>query len=171
MRTLRTRVRNLVTFARNDPGLILLASRSYVLLVLMRGVITVMPLRQIARHLGEPMSETSVDGPTRDQLRFARRVGWTIRRIARWTPTNSNCYPQALTARYLLQRRGIPSTVYYGAAFGDDEGLETHVWVRTGSLIVTGAPVHQRFAVVSSFADHAGWQRRVDRSVTVDHDG
>lgn len=154
MRTPLTRLRNFVTLARNDPGLILLAGRCYVLLILMRGVITVWPLSRITRHLGEHSSETALDGVTSEQMRFARRVRWTIRRIAHWTPTNSNCYPQALTAKYLLKRRRIPSTVYYGAAFADDgQELETHVWIRCGPTIVTGAPAHRRFAVVSKFAD------------------
>jgi hypothetical protein len=100
------------------------------------------------------MEETPTLGVPADQLRYARRVGWAIRRAAPRTPTNSNCYPQALTAWWLLHRKRIPTTFYYGAAFDDDRSaLEAHVWLRCGGLIVTGGGPHRRFAPLTWFAD------------------
>lgn len=140
--------------ARRDPSLVVLAVRVYVLLILMRGVISVLPLRRITDHLGEPMSETSTDGLAPEQLAYARRVGRVIERLSSSTPTNSNCYPQALTARWLLHRRRIPSTVYYGAAFeAVQPGLEAHVWVRSGPAIVTGGGHGRHFQALTWFAD------------------
>lgn len=112
------------------------------------------PLRRIARHLGTPMRETPLDPLDDDSMRQARRIAWSIRKVGPYTFTTSNCYPQALTARCLLHRRRIPSTIYYGAAFDPNgEELETHVWVRVGPLIVTGGEAHARYAVMSTFAD------------------
>lgn len=155
MSTIIRRLRSAARVARRDPGLAWLAARCFVLLVIMRGVITVLPLRRISRHLGSPMEETTTADLDEGTMRYTRRVAWCISKVAPFTPTTSNCYPQGLTARYLLHRRRIPSTIYYGAAFdraGSD--LVTHVWVRVGSFVVTGAPVHRRFAVVSKFADY-----------------
>src|SRR5688572_32003423 len=61
------------------------------------------------------MQETPRDGVSEDQLRYARRVGSAILRLSPRTPTNSNCYPQALTAWWLLHRKRIPTTIYYGS--------------------------------------------------------
>ena len=154
MSTILQRFASWLRVARRDPALVWLVVRCYVLLIVMRCVITLCSLRRITSGLGEAQSETPTDLLGDDEMRHARRIGWSIRKVSRFTPTTSNCYPQALTARYLLHRRRIPSTVYYGAAFAPTgEQLDTHVWVRVGPLVVTGAPAHRRFAVVSAFAD------------------
>lgn len=148
------RLRSLARIISSDPRLIGLGLYTYALLIVMRGVITVIPMRRITRYLGTPMHETSTDAVSASQLREAHRISWTIEKLAPRTPTNSNCYPQALTARWLLHRLEIPSTVYYGAAF-DPAGarLDAHVWVRCGPLIVSGASAGRRFRPLSFFAD------------------
>lgn len=133
--------------------LALLLVRVYLLLILMRAIITVASLKRITAHLGIPMVETPQQGVSDTQLRYARRVGWAINKAAPRTPTNSNCYPQALTARWLLHRKGIPTTFYYGAAFDrDGTSLEAHVWLRCGPLVVTGGGPSRRFAPLTWFA-------------------
>lgn len=101
------------------------------------------------------MTETPRDGVPDEKLRYARRVGWAISKAAPRTPTDSNCYPQALTAWWLLHRKQIPTTFYYGAAFDDDgTTLEAHVWLRCGPFVVTGGGGHsRRFAPLTWFAD------------------
>jgi hypothetical protein len=148
------RLRSVGRVAWRDPQLSWLAFRVYLLLILSRAVIELLPLRRITKHLGSPMVETPSDQLGPDTSRYVRRVAWCIRKLSPHTPTESNCYPQALTARLLLHRKGIPSTVYYGAAFeAGRSGLETHVWVRCGPLIVTGGGVGRRFKPLSYFAD------------------
>jgi hypothetical protein len=139
---------------RRDPDLTRLAVRTYLLLVLARVVITVLPLRRITAHLGEERVETARSGVTPGQLRRARRVGRVVRRLAPYTPTNSNCYPQALAAWWILHRDGAPTTFYYGAAFDDGApALQAHVWLRCGPIIVTGGATDRRFAPLTWFAD------------------
>lgn len=151
----RQRVLAWARTARRDPGRLVLVLRVYCLLVIMRGVITCLPLRRITRHLGTPMEETPTGLIPSDQLRYARRVGWAVLRAAPYTPTTSNCYPQALTAWWLLHRQQIPTTLYYGAAFDESRsGLVAHVWLRCGDLMVTGGgPDHRGFAPLTWFAD------------------
>jgi hypothetical protein len=146
---------DLARVARRYGGRFLFMLRVYVLLIVMRGVIAAFSLPRITRHLGTAMTETPTQGVPADQLRYARRVGWAIVRAAPRTPTNSNCYPQALTAWWLLHRKRIPTTFYYGAAFDDDRSaLQAHVWLRCGSLMVTGGGPHRgRFAPLTWFAD------------------
>lgn len=147
--------RELARAVRRRLVRLLFAARVYVLLIVMRGVISVLSLRRITARLGTPMQETPTEGVSADQLRYARRVGWAISRMAPRTPTNSNCYPQALAAWWLLHRRQIPITFYYGAAFDEDgTALQAHVWVRCGPLVVTGGGGHRRrFAPLTWFAD------------------
>jgi len=148
------RLRELARAARRRLTRLLLTLRVYLLLIVMRGVITAFSLRRITARLGTPMVETPTEGVPRDQLRYARHVGRAISRTAPRTPTDSNCYPQALTAWWLLHRKQIPTTFYYGAAFEEDgTALQAHVWVRCGPLVVTGGGPRRRFAPLTWFAD------------------
>jgi len=140
------------TLVRRGATLFLMV-RVYVLLVAMRGIIRANSLERITARLGTPMQETPQDGLVDEQLHYARRVGWAISRVAPMTPTDSNCYPQALTAFWLLRRRHIPTTFYYGAAFDEDgTALQAHVWIRSGSVVVTGGRPHRRFGPLSWYA-------------------
>jgi hypothetical protein len=131
----------------------LLSVRVYVLLIVTRFIVDTQPLKRITSHLGTPMLETPRDGVPADQLAYAKRVGRAINRLSPKTPTESNCYPKALTGRWLLQRRNIPTTLYYGAAIdADGKSLEAHVWLRCGNLIVTGGGDRRRFAPLTWFA-------------------
>lgn len=145
--------RSLARVTVRDPGFAALTSVAWLMLIGSRGAIKLLSLRRITSHLGSEMSETPIDAIPADQLRKARRTRRAISKAAPYTPTNSNCYPRGLTAHWLLRSAGIPSTFYYGAAFAEDTAsLETHVWVRSGPVMVTGGPEHRNFAVVSAFA-------------------
>jgi hypothetical protein len=156
------RLLSLARVSRRDPELVLLALRVYALLIVSRAIITLVPLRRIARYLGTPMVETPSDGIDPVSARYARRVSWCISKLSPHTPTESNCYPQALTARWLLHRRGIPTTFYYGAAFEPGRpALATHVWLRCGAHVVTGGRARLQFQPLTYFADETA--RRRDR--------
>jgi hypothetical protein len=130
-----------------DPAFAGLTSLAWTLLVVSRGVVRTVPLRRITAHLGQPGYETPADALTPAQQRRAGRIRRAIAIAAAHTPTTSNCYPQALTATALLRLARLGCTVYYGARFDAEGGaLDTHVWVRSGSILVTGAAGHRRYA-------------------------
>lgn len=145
--------RSIARVTLRDPGFAGLSSIAWVMLIGSRAAIRLLSMRRITRHLGSEMGETSTDNLPANQHRKALRTRRAISKAAPHTPTNSNCYPQALTAHWLLRAAGVPSTFYYGAAFAEDAtSLGTHVWVRSGPIMVTGGPEHRDFAVVSAFA-------------------
>ncbi len=121
-----------------------------------RLAINVLPFRRLAQYLGPHQQETAVEASSAE-LDTAQRIAWAIQRISPHTPWTSNCFPQALTAKLLLRRHGIPSTLYLGAAFSADKtngqaaGLEAHAWLRCGTVYVTGGRGHERFGVVGIF--------------------
>jgi hypothetical protein len=51
----------------------------------------------------------------------------------------------------MLRRRGIDSTLYFGAARSPEKGLQAHVWVKTGELEVIGCEEAADFAVLAAF--------------------
>lgn len=89
------------------------------------------------------------------QLR-AWKIGQTIRLAARYTPWNSNCFPQAVAARLLLGLYGIPYTLCFGLARDTDSAkINAHAWVTSGRIPVTGGTSFDHFAVVGVFASPA----------------
>jgi hypothetical protein len=155
------RLLSLGRVVRRDPAFAALTCVAWVMLVIARAVISLFPLRRISAHLGDYMRETVPDQVPVEDHRRIRRIRRAIRKAVPHTPTNSNCYPQALTATVLLRLARVPSTMYYGAAIESGgsglethvgTALETHVWVRSGPFFVTGAPAHLGFATVATYA-------------------
>jgi len=147
------RLRSLTRVLRRDPGFAALTCAAWVILVISRGVITLFPLRRISSLLGKQLYETPEHGIPVERLVRVRKIRRAIHKAQPHTPTNSNCYPQALTAYALLRCFRLASTFYYGVAFdADGTQLETHVWIRSGPVFVTGAPEYLKFATVGSYA-------------------
>ncbi len=127
----------------------------FILLGVARLALRVIPFRHLAQHLGSRQVETAPDAPP-EHLAQARRIALAIARVSPYTPWTSNCFPQALVARYWLRRRRIPSTLYLGVALTRSEGapnseMTAHAWLRCGPLIVTGGPGHERYTVTACF--------------------
>ncbi len=126
--------------------------KAYILLGLSRFIILTVSFERIARYLGPTRVESQAQ-ESESHLAEARRVAWAIDSASRYTPWKSNCYPQAVSAKYLLHRRGIHSTLYMGAAFkvNKRDEMEAHAWLRCGPFYVTGGKIRSRFGVVAIF--------------------
>ncbi len=105
--------------------------------------------RTLAARLGQHMAESPVD-QDRAHLAVAQSIRWAIHATARRLPWRPVCLPQALTAQWMLRRRGVTSTLYLGIDPGSR--YDAHAWVRAGRLIVTGGPLRPEFVVVSTFS-------------------
>ena len=126
-----------------------LVSEATALLVAAGVLIRVRTFSRMARRLGTHMAETPVSAAKPD-VAEARRIRWAVRAAAKRLPWKPVCLPQAVAATWMLHRRGIHSTLYLGVDRAT--GFDAHAWVRVGRVIVTGAPEHRRFSVVSTFA-------------------
>ena len=126
-----------------EAAVLLAASRLSLLLV---------PFRKIAPRLGVLHGESSHDVSSAN-TQWAHRVGWAVRAVARRTPWESACLAQAISAKLMLQRRHIASTLYLGLAKGEAQKMEAHAWLRCGEEVITGKAGHERFSVISSFAE------------------
>ncbi len=109
---------------------------------------------QVTPLLGRAGGETPAQELPPEQALYAQRVAQAIHRVRRFTPWDSNCLAQAITARQMLRRRRLPTTVYLGAALNDKQkAMIAHAWVRCGKRIVTGKEGMQRYGVVAKFSD------------------
>lgn len=148
---LRRRLLNFLSRPWADQWLVI---QVYILLGITRLLINTLPFPRLERLLGERMVETTATVPLAE-LRQARKIAWAVRAVSPYTPWTSNCFPQALTAKILLRRRGILATLYMGAAFKKEEpsALEGHAWLRCGPMFVTGGDGSKHFGAVAAFGE------------------
>jgi len=117
-----------------------------ILLVCSRLMILLLPFRRVVR-LGADGAATDTPPSPHDLA----RLRWAIRAIARRMPFRALCFEQGLTARLMLRRRGIGSTLYYGAVREAGGQLATHVWIRCASVDVIGTEDCDRYAILATF--------------------
>ncbi|GAB3430710.1 lasso peptide biosynthesis B2 protein [Massilia solisilvae] len=140
------------SFARLPLFTQLWLTPSWVLLGVSRALILTLSFPRLARLLGHPLGvATSVPLVSARQCERARQVGRTIRLAARYTPWDSNCFAQALTARLLLATHRVPCAMYFGLK-RDSDGMKAHAWVASGPVAVSGGSSFGRYTIVGAFA-------------------
>ena len=97
------------------------------------------------------MKETPYVGYTEQELSLVRQISRAVHTMSRVTWWESQCLVKAVAAMKMLERRGIPSTLYLGSGRDDQGQMAAHAWLRSGSYIVTGKEGHERYAVVGIF--------------------
>lgn len=108
------------------------------------------PMRYYIKRLGAKGVESpflSID----DKSNEIKQVMKSIRRALRFLPGTTKCLAKAISAKLMLRRRGIVSTIYLGVAKEGNEKLIAHAWLRCGDMIVTGAEEKDKFTAVVWF--------------------
>jgi hypothetical protein len=125
----------------------------WLLLGLSKAVIFTVSFRRLAPRLGAAVG-VAPWVPVLVPAQEAR--AWQISRAvclaARYTPWDSNCFPQAVAARILLGLYRIPYALYFGLR-RDPETREfkAHAWIAAGRVRVTGNESFSQFTVVGCF--------------------
>lgn len=104
------------------------------------------PVSRLASWMGAPTSQ--IEASPREIAQIVRAIRAWSRRL----PWRTMCFEEGLSAHWMLRRRGLASTLHYGAATIDGE-LKAHVWVRSGTMDVTGCETASRYALLAQFPD------------------
>lgn len=125
---------------------------AFLLLGIMRGLLLIVPFRGVARHLGRHIQNISLIplAIPRHQT-IADHIGSAIRTAANYTPWESKCLAQAMTARILLGLNGIPYAVFLGVNKQNPSSMTAHAWVWVDRIPVTGGDGFTDYTVVSTF--------------------
>lgn len=89
-----------------------------------------------------------------EEMQVVMRIKSAVIGVSKYTPWESKCMVQAVTAKWLLEKYNIPSTIYFGI-MKDPENtneLKAHAWLRVGDYIMTGREGHKNFKVVNFYA-------------------
>ena len=95
----------------------------------------------------DPNSLTATD-PSEVDIATIRRVRLAVARAHRNLPGDAACLPQALAARRMLERRGIPSTLSIGTMRDEGGVRRFHAWVKVGDEWVTGVCDESRYSLM-----------------------
>jgi len=145
-------IRRLSNFIRRSPEEHRLFFAAVLWLAVSRLATWRVPFRRIAPYLGRHMGHTPAS-LSPEPVNLFRQVRWAVQTAARYAPWRCLCLEQAMTAKALLHRRGMQSTLYLGVARDETGELKAHAWLRCGSVILTGARDMKQYTVVSSFSE------------------
>jgi len=152
---------------------------SLILLAVARAAVLLLPFRWVVRVLGTQQAPSTAqpaelgDSDAGDEIMregniqrdleayrasqqatHVRQIGAMVSRIARHVPWTSKCLDQAIAAKIMLARRGIPGTVYFGVRNGDEGEFKAHAWLRSGNVVATGGRGHRQYIVINSFGEN-----------------
>ena len=121
----------------------------YGLTAFYRAQMLLIPSKILQKHWGKK-NEESPNEETIEHYRYAYRVSREVDRIADKTPWESKCLVRALTARFLLHRKDIFTTLYLGVGKDENGVMVAHAWLRCGERYVTGGD-GSSYATVARF--------------------
>ena len=129
---------------------------AYVTLGTMRAAILSVSFKRLTRNLEHFATKKEVPSLSKEENVLAKKVGQAIARASAYTPWESACLAQSLTAQKMLEKRGISGVFYLGVAKDNEaeEKMKAHSWTECGNDIITGKSGHEAFTVVSVF----GWE-------------
>ena len=127
---------------------------AYATLGVMRTAILTLSFKRLTRSLDHSAKKEEITRLNNEEMDIALKVGQAITRAAAYTPWESACLVQSLTAQKMLQKRAIPGVFYLGAMKDDEneEKMKAHSWSQCGDTIITGGK-SEEFTILSVF----GW--------------
>jgi hypothetical protein len=118
-----------------------------VYLIVARSALLVLSFRRIAPFCLRRPRRAEPLPPRRDQA--IRDVRWAIGAAGARLPGATVCFPRALAAQAMLRRRGIPTTLTYGARTRNAQ-FEAHVWLTAGDVGVVGHELAAEYVTLAT---------------------
>lgn len=137
------------TFLQLDGEDRLASLEAMIALFVAGALVRLVPPRRWRRRFGPVGRTKSTPRGEPADLATVRRIRLAVARGSRNVPANPNCLPQALAARWMLERRGIPSTLYLGSESDGAGGHRFHAWLKVGPEWVTGHCEESRYSLLS----------------------
>lgn len=123
--------------------------RMLVLMVYYKYLLRRRPFSTLAPKLGTLGCETPVETTPRE-ARIVHELMEAILRRLRW---KDSCLIRALTAKRILNSKGLKCTLYMGVSKKEGQSMTAHAWLRCGKCIITGADAMAGYTVTAVFGD------------------
>jgi len=131
-------------FLFGEAILYLLAARCALLIV---------PFHRLTRWMERRSRRPELSGP--DRQRAVKEVRIAIFRVWHQSPLPTTCLHRAMAAQAMLRRRGVGTTLYYGASTQPTGRLQTHAWLQDGDEGIVGHIVacQESYHVLARYPD------------------
>ncbi len=123
--------------------------KAFILTGKMRYLILNVDFKELKEDFGTSKNESSYK-INNEIYKKAKLIGWVVCTVSKYTPWESLCLVQAMTAQKLLKDERIDSTLYLGINKGKNE-IKAHAWLRCGEYYVTGGN-GEKYIKVASFS-------------------
>lgn len=121
-----------------------------------RLALALIPFAPLMGLLARPGRRPEVRGEARAKARA--QVRNVLLAIRQRVPGQTTCLHRAIAAQMMLRRRGVSTTLYYGARSTPAKGLTLHAWVQDGDVGVVGLKTAQReqYQIIARYPEHRG---------------
>ncbi len=124
-----------------------LLSRATGAVIVVRTALWVLPARVVLRGVERTVRRWPVvPDPTVGAI---RRAVWAVLVASRRVP-GASCLTQALAAKLMLARCGVPSQLRIGVARGEQGNFQAHAWLEAVGQVVIGDVGLERYATLPS---------------------
>ena len=116
-----------------------------------RFLLAFMPFPRLMQLLAHPPRRPATQATIR--ARHRQQVRQAIYLLRRRFGKQTTCLHRAIAAQMMLQRRGVSTTLYFGAIRQPQQGLTLHAWVKDGEEGVVGyrATQKERYHLVARY--------------------
>lgn len=124
---------------------------AFLLTAFFRVALLIMPFRRIIAWQGVPGRESpdTTDAGSRSYREALHRA---LLLTSRYAPGLATCYTLCLAGKWLLRRKGLPSTLYIGFRKAGEAGFEGHAWLRSYDAWITGGGSRSHYDVHSYYS-------------------
>ena len=138
-----------VNLIRKKLRLVLFVAEAAILILFARILLAFLPFSRVTPLFSHSQGKTELRGGQRRAARV-----WVKKAIfTAWKhlPLENTCFHRAVAAHFMLRRRGVATTLYYGAARLPQRGLSGHVWLQDGEVGVVGHHISKNYHRLASF--------------------
>lgn len=128
---------------------ILLLGEALIVLAAASLAIALLPFRRTVELMRVDRPRRSIEPALSGAV--VAKCRWAVHAWSRRVPWRAVCFQRGLALHLMLRRRGIQSTLHYGVAQSEAEGLRAHVWIDVGSRTVLGGAEAPQFTRLASF--------------------
>lgn len=120
----------------------LILAEAFICLLLARLALGLFSFQRLTWYFNLKARQPELNGEARLRARQAVRQALTLAR-QRFMP-QATCFHRAIAAQTMLRRRGVGTTLYYGAVSLPESGLVAHTWVQDGAEGIIGYKTAQQ---------------------------
>lgn len=145
---LRQLLRRLRQLSPSDRWLLL---ETLVHLVAAQLALRIVPFRWLIWWFQRPARQPELTEEARQAV--IQKVRLAIHYTNQWLNLNAVCFPRSLAAQTMLRRRGVSTTLYYGATTLADQGkLTVHVWLQDGDQGIVAHENSSQFQILARYS-------------------